>query len=334
MIVVTGGTGFLGAHLICKLMQSGVDVKALKRESSSTDRFEQIFRYYFPGMALNNASLQWVDCDVTDIIGLHDNIGEDDCVYHCAAEVHFRPGNEKQQFQVNVLGTANMVDVCLEKKVRKLVHVSSIGSLGDSVGGYPVDEDTVRKKSVKQSSYSKSKYLGELEVFRGIAEGLNAVIVNPSVIIGPGEAGNGFSTLIGMVQKGLRYYPQGANAWVDVRDVAEAMILLMQAEIEGERFIVSAENRSYQYILEQIAEILGVKPPVKKASYNLLKLAGLAGKIKETFTRKPNPLTPDLIRISSSVTAYNPSKLIGATGFRYIPVIQSLKETCSFNATR
>lgn len=333
MIVVTGGTGFLGAHLICKLLQSGMDVKALKRESSSTDRFEQIFKYYFPGNKQKKDYLQWGDCDVTDIVGLHHNIEEDDCVYHCAAEVHFKPGNDKQQFLVNVLGTANVVDVCLEKKARKLVHVSSIGSLGDSIGGHTVDEDTVRKKSVKQSSYSKSKYLGELEVFRGIAEGLNAVIVNPSVIIGPGEAGNGFSTLISMVRKGLGYYPQGANAWVDVRDVADAMILLMKAEIEGERFIISAENRSYQYILEQIAEILGVKPPIKKASYNLLKLAGFAGNIKEKFTRKPNPLTPDLIRISSSVSAYNPSKFVNATGFRYIPVIQSLKETCSFNAT-
>lgn len=330
MIIVTGGTGFLGSHLICKLLLRGSQVTALKRETSGLKHFQTVCDLYFHDQSFPGDRLHWMDADVTSLPDLTQVISAGDKVYHCAAEVDFHPADLKRQYRVNVNGTANIVDACLERKAQKLVHVSSIGALGDPFKGQGVDEETPRKHSVSQTPYSKTKYLGELEVFRGMAEGLSAVVVNPAVITGPGDTHSGMRTLISMISEGLEYYPAGTSAWVDVRDVADAMILLMESEFEGERYILSSGNYSYQEVMNLMAENLGAPKPGKRASKGMMRLVSVLLWIREKFSGRKNPLTTDLIRIASSVTLYDREKFIRATGFQFMDLNRSVKDSCDF----
>jgi len=232
MIVVTGGTGFLGAHLLGLLLKQGQPVKALRRATSVLTPCYAIIDLYVP-TSVRDQLLEWYECDLLDTHGLAEIIGSGDEVYHCAAEVGFDAGQQNQMNRVNVTGTANIVNICLEKGAKKLCHVSSIGALGDGPTGTLVNEDTPRGRHRKSAGYSYSKYLAELEVFRGIAEGLDAVILNPSVILGPGGEAQGIGKLVSMVKKGLRFYPVGSNAWVDVRDVAQCMLALRTSQASG-----------------------------------------------------------------------------------------------------
>ncbi len=330
MNVVTGGSGFLGGHLICQLLQGGASVRALKREHSDLRRFQRIFALYFPDRAPADFPLQWLTGDVLDPAACLELIGPGDQVYHCAASVHFKDGHDEHLSLVNIQGTANIVNACVEKKAAMLLFVSSVGAFADAVDGSLISEASADSASPHSSAYANSKRAAEREVRRGLAEGLPAVIVNPSVITGPGEAENGLAALVHIVRKGLKYYPCGANGWVDVRDVACAMQRLMSPEFTGERFIISAENRPYQYILEQIALQLGVAVPATSAGSRLMKAVQRLGAIRQALLRIPNPLSRDLVRISSSVSAYDTTKLVGATGFSFRPLSQSLKDMCDF----
>jgi dihydroflavonol-4-reductase len=329
MIVVTGGSGFLGAHLTGRLLSSGQQVLALHREGTSLDSCQKILDLYLSRDAQEKL-LSWKACDILDPIGLVEIINSGDVVYHCAAEVSFSAKKHPLMRNVNVRGTANVVNTCLENGIRKLCYVSSIGALGDVLPGSFVNEDTPRSLRIKHAGYGWTKYLGELEVFRGVAEGLNAVVVNPSVITGPGNSHQGIGKLIGMAKTGLDYYPPGANAFVDVRDVAEAMVQLMASDVCGERFIISAENLSYNVLLDYIAEALGVGAPQKLAGRNLLNLGRMYGSIREKFNGLPNPLSKDMVRISTAMSAYDNGKFKRATGFEYRSIRQSIKDSCLF----
>ncbi len=183
MIVVTGGTGLVGSHLLYELTSRGFQVKALKRESSNINQTLRIFEYYSENAPALFAKIEWVNGDILDRISLDENINEGDEVYHTAAFVSFVPSLKRKVFNNNIIGTENIVNVCLSKKARKLIHVSSVAALGSSIDKLPVTEDLIWSPSKKHSNYSISKFHSEMEVWRGIEEGLNAVILNPSIIL-------------------------------------------------------------------------------------------------------------------------------------------------------
>ncbi len=326
MIIVTGGTGFLGAHLLGLLVSQGSRVRAVRRSPASMEACLKILNLYVDDDTQKNL-IEWVDCDVLDATGILELVKEGDDVYHCAAVISFSKRQRNKMYKVNISGTANIVNACLEKKARKLCHVSSIGSLGDASEGIPVDEQTPRSAAVKHSGYGWTKYMGELEVFRGIAEGLNAVIVNPSVITGPCGSNQGIEPLVKLVQKGMKYFPNGSNAWIDARDVAAAMVYLMKSDITAERFIVSAENLSYQHIMTLIATALNVNVPTKRASHSLMNAARVVLQLKTVFTGKTNPLTKEMLRISTSVSSYDTTKFANLKAFTFIPIKQSIIDT-------
>ena len=229
MILVTGGTGLIGSHLLYRLLANGYKVKALCRKGSSKKDVKDLFDFYEASPLF--FKIEWVEGDVQDYYSILNALHHVTHVYHCAAMVSFRPSDRKMMYSVNVEGTANVVDACIEKKITKLCHVSSIATLGKSHNGSLIDEECYWQSDDNHSFYSQTKYKAEMEVWRGIKEGLKAVIVNPSVVIGPGNPNKSSGELLQKVSKGMRFYTSGSTGFVPVKDVVCSMICLMNSRI-------------------------------------------------------------------------------------------------------
>lgn len=315
MILVTGGTGFLGSTLIKKLVDKGIAVTATKRESS-----------IIPTDLRNTSLIQWIDADVTDYFTLADlfeNIKE---VYHCAAQISYQKGNATQMNNINIEGTKNIVNLCLEHNAR-LVHVSSIAALGTNKLNKPVSEKDKWEFDKKISNYSISKYKSELEVWRGVVEGLDAVIVNPSLIMGARAGKNGSGVVFDLVNKGLPIYTPGSIGIVDVEDVAEIMIILMnRTDIRSERFILNSENISNKSLLEKIAILLAKKAPSIEAKPFMLGIAWRLAKLQSIFTRKQPTLTKESSRAAAAKLQYSNAKVVDTINFTFKPLDTTLSE--------
>lgn len=328
MVFVTGGTGLLGATLIIDLLKKGETVIALKRTGTPVSKFEAFGNFYpFPPELTNN--LSWVDGSVTDYDFLTSAIPENCCVYHCAAEVSFNPADKDRLYVSNVEGTANVVNACIDKNVKKLCHVSSIGALGGKINGKSINEETPWS-AIGKSDYSTTKYFSEMEVWRGIAEGLSAVIVNPAVILGPGNWDRGSPSLFKLAAKGQPFYTLGSTGYVDVRDVSKAMILLMDSDIDSERFILCSGSLSYKSFFTKIAESLHVNPPKIYANYLLTSVAWRLYWIVSKFSGKKPQMTRQTHRVSHIKDSFNGSKITERLPFSYIP----LDETINFIASK
>jgi len=327
-ILVTGGTGLVGSHLLFNLVSGGSKVRALKRESSNLELVKKVFSYYSDEADVPLSLIEWVDGDVTDIYSLYDAMENIEQVYHTAAMVSFNPSDRKIMTKINVEGTANVVNAGLNKKIKKLCHVSSIATLGRTDNEELINEETHWKNSKNNSLYSVSKYGAEREVWRGIIEGLPAVIVNPSVIIGPGNWNKGSSRLFKQVWDGLKYFTEGVNGYVDVRDVAKSMILLMESDITNSRFIVSSENIDYLKLFSLIADGLVKNKPSVKANSILSRLIWRMEKLRSSFTGKNPLITKETARTAFQKYYYSNEKIKKMLGFEFIPMGVSIKETC------
>ncbi len=325
MILVTGGTGFVGSHLIYRLVANGNKVRAIKRENSSLDLVNRVFSRNHTENLLTN--IEWIKADVLDLFSLLDAFEGVSHVYHAAATVSFEPAEKELMMRINKEGTANVVNAALEKKISKLCFVSSIAALGRASDNKLINEDTHFSSSVKPSVYSISKFEAEREVWRGIHEGLNAVIVNPSIILGAGDWNSGSTQLFKTVYNGLKFYTSGSNGFVDVNDVVVAMIKLMESDVSGEQFIVSAENISYRQLFNMIAEALKVPAPKYLAGKVLSNIYWRALKVHSAITRKQPLVTKESARTAQQLYLYDNSKLLKTIEFKYIPVNQTINET-------
>jgi nucleoside-diphosphate-sugar epimerase len=327
MILVTGGTGFLGAHLLYRLVSEGAEVKALKRPESSTALTEKIFSYYtqYPSDLLKK--ITWIEGDLLDVFSLLEAFEGVDQLYHTAAMVSLDSGDGLDLLHTNVEGTANVVNAALEKNVGKLCNVSSIGALGYEADHEVIDEETPWDPSKNKSLYSKSKYEAEREVWRGMAEGLNAVIVNPSVILGPGNWHHGSPKIFTTVFKGLKFYPQGTNGFVDVQDVVTAMKKLMNSDVSGDRFVVNSENIPYRLLFEWMADALHVTAPTYKAGKFLGETGWRFSKMLSLLNGRPQTITKSAIRSSNRYYIYSNSKLLHTTGMHFKTVKESVDNT-------
>lgn len=214
MIFLTGGTGLVGAHILLKLTENGQKVKALKRQKSSLAVVENIFSHYKKRNLLN--SIEWIDGDLMDIFSLKEGMKDCNMVIHCAAIVSFNPKHFDQMMKQNVEGTANIVNVCLSQNIQKLGYVSSIATLGSAEENKTRTEEDYWREGKVNTQYAISKYLSEQEVWRGVEEGLDSIIVNPSVILGPGDWTKGSSQMFEKVWSGLKFYSTGSTGYVDV----------------------------------------------------------------------------------------------------------------------
>ncbi|MEI6886332.1 MAG: NAD-dependent epimerase/dehydratase family protein [Bacteroidota bacterium] len=328
MILVTGGTGLLGSHLLFDLASSGKQVRALKRKSSNIEMVRKIFSYYSADVDKLFACIQWVDGDIMDFASVDDALEGIEYVYHAGAVVSFYPKDHKEMLRTNIEGTANLVNLCIARKIRKFCYVSSVAVLGRAVNTCISDETTWWQPSKKNSVYGQSKFGAEREIWRGMEEGLNAYIVNPSVILGPGFWDGGNSGLFSLVWKGLKYYTRGINGYIDVHDLSRAMRMLMESDISGERFIVSSENCSYQQVFEYMAKYLGKPAPKINVHPALTDIAWRVEAVRSFIMRTKPEVTKEMATTTAQIYTYSNEKIKKAIGFEFKPVEQSIKETC------
>ncbi|MBS0025921.1 NAD-dependent epimerase/dehydratase family protein [Chitinophaga sp. 22321] len=314
MILVTGGTGFLGSHLIRALVAAGKPVRALYRQQPSP-RLQDI-----------SDKIEWVPGDIMDIFSLEDALVGVTQVYHCAAIVSFQAEDRNRLLKINVEGTANVVNMSLDAGVKKLLYVSSVAAIGRARENAAVNEECEWEDSKNNSRYSVSKFQSEMEVWRGIAEGLDAVIVNPSIILGAGFWDDGSGALLKNAWKEFPYYTQGVNGFVDVEDVVLAMIQLMDSDINAERFILSADNWDYQRLFTTMATALSKKPPHIAAKPWMAEVVWRLEKVKGMITGKRPLVTKETARTAQMKVYYENRKLLTALPqFQFRPLEQTIQ---------
>lgn len=310
MILVTGGSGFLGLQLLQLLVLREQPIKAVY--NSTLPQFQ-------------HPLIEWVQADLLDIYAvaaLFDGVTH---VYNCAAMVSFDSQQKELLIQNNIHCTQHIVNEALERGIEKMVHVSSIASLGRAEVNKSIDEDTFWKESKENSTYAQSKFHAEMEVWRGIAEGLCAVIVNPGIILGEGDYSKGSAQLMTNVAKEFPYYTQGVNGYIDVIDVAKAMILLMDSAVEEERFILSEGNYSYQELFTMMANALDVKPPTKHATPFMTEIVWRMDYLKSKLSGKHALITKETARTARTKCYYNNEKFLNAfPEFTYTPIQQTI----------
>ncbi len=316
MILVTGSAGLLGKELLSQLLAQGKQVRALYNKTPLPD--------------IHNDQLEQIQCNILDVIGLEEAMQGIDQVYHCAAIVTFNPKRKRELYQVNIEGTANVVNVALDAGVKKMVHVSSVAALGRIRENEPINETMNWTEETSNSRYGQSKYLAELEVWRGIGEGLNAVMVNPVMILGAGDWEGGSSRIFKSVYEEFPWYTEGMTGFVDVRDVAKAMIQLMESDISAQRFIISAEDRSFRDMFDLIAKTFGKRPPHKKVTPMLAKLVWRLEKWKSRFNGKEPLITKETAATAMAKVHFDNSKLKKfLPGFSYRPIEETITDTCA-----
>ena len=331
MIFITGGTGMLGAHLLFDLTNSGSRVRALRRKNSDLEQVRKIFSWYSDDADRLFGQIEWVEGDVLDKPGMLEALVGVDTIIHAAAKVSFDPRDHATMLHENEKGTANLVDLALELNIPRFCQVSSVAALGDYQPGVPVDETFSWKNDRQRSAYSESKFLSEMEVWRGIQEGLSAVIVNPSIILGPGNWNNSSPRLFKTIGQGLKFYTSGITGYVDVRDVSLAILLLLKSEdwetIKNQRYILSAENHSYQEIFNRIAVALKRPKPSIRASRLMLNLGWRVSRMISLLTGGQPTLTKETARSSIKVSEFNGSKITRVIDFVYTPIAASIHDT-------
>jgi len=316
MILVTGATGLVGSHLLQQLIQAGQSVKALYRNTIP--------------VITNTTGVEWVKGDILDVVALEESMDQVDQVYHCAAVVSFNPAKKAAMQHTNIEGTANVVNACINKGVKRLLFVSSVAALGRIREDKPINETMNWTPETSNSEYGKTKYLSEMEVWRGMSEGLSVVVVNPVIILGNGDWDGGSSGIFKSAYNEFPWYTEGMSGFVDVKDVVQAMVLLMNSSINGERFILSGHNALYKDIFGLIAAAFHKKPPHKKVTPLLAAIVWRLEAIKAFFSGKDPLLTKETAKTAAAKVSFNNSKLLEAfPDFRYTPLSETIPRICA-----
>ena len=318
MILVTGATGFLGSELAKQLVESGKAIRCTKRTTS-----------VIPQLLISYTNqIEWVDADLMDVFALEEALTGITGVYHCAAFVSLKQADKAPMIHTNVIGTANVVNLCTELRIR-LVHVSSIAAVGQAKPGELINEEHHLDSTDENDGYALSKLESEMEVWRGVAEGLDAVIVNPSLIIGANAGTAGSGQLFETVRRGLKFYTNGSAGFVDVEDVAKCMISLMESGISGERYIISAENRDYHTLTAEIATGFGKKAPAKLAKPWMMELAWRGAAVLAALTGNTPKLDKIAAKSASLTRNFDNTKIKVATAIEFKPISKSIEEICN-----
>jgi len=319
-VLVTGGTGFLGAYIIQELITKGWRVRAIRRGTAQPA--------FIP--AATWEKVEWVNGDVLDVVGLAEAMEGMDAVVHSAAKLSFFKADRREMYQTNIEGTANVVNLALEQNIRRMVHVSSVAALGRTGNGENVTEKKTWEESKWNTRYATSKFHGEIEVWRGIGEGLPAVIVNPSTILGFGDWDHSSCTLFRSAWQEFPWYTEGVNGFVDVRDAARAIVALLESDLVGERYILNGDNWSFRLLFETMAAEFGKKPPSREATPLLASIAWRRARIKSLFSGKPSILTRESARVAQSMTYFDNRKLLAALpDFQFTPLEKTIRLACT-----
>lgn len=324
MILVTGGTGLVGAHLLYKLVLENKKVRAIYRTERKIENTRKVFSTYTKNYNTLFNSIEWVQADLIDVPALIEAFNDITYVYHCAAFVSFEPDKYQLLRKTNIEGTANIVNLCISNTIEKLCYVSSIATLGSTLNNKTINEETIWNPEEDNSFYSITKYGAEMEVWRGTQEGLNAVIVNPGVILGAGIWHYGSGSLFKKASKGFKYYTSGTVGIVSVDDVTSIMIKLMDSTIINERFVLVAENWTYKKLIQSLAESVNKNPPKKLASSTLLNIAWKLDWLKHKITGKRRELTKHIAKSLNSETHYSSDKIKTALDYEFKAVNETI----------
>jgi nucleoside-diphosphate-sugar epimerase len=337
MVLITGGTGLLGSHLLLELVREQQEVLALKRPTSNLTEVRRVFAYYVGDKdELDKlwGRIRWLDVDLMNQVDLEEVLhgvqqGKEqpvEQVYHCAGMVSFQPRDRQKMIRFNRDSTACLVNACLATGVKKLVHVSSTSAIGKPPEGASATESMIWSHSKSGTGYAESKFLSEMEVWRGIEEGLNAVIVNPSIILGSGFWKRGSSSMFDRVAGGLKYAAPGITGYVGVADVVASMIGLMNSDISGERFIISEGDYSYKEVFEKICSALGNSRELKTVTptlmWNLVRLDAFAS----IFRGGRRQITSEHVRAAFGEVHFSSDKIKDALGLEFTPLDQVITE--------
>jgi nucleoside-diphosphate-sugar epimerase len=327
MILVTGGTGLLGSHLLVELTKSNDRIRAIYRNEERIKSVEKLFYYYLGDNYLDFwKKIVWVSADILDVESLKLAFEGIDTVYHSAGFVSFASRDFRMCIKINREGTANVVNACLNFKVKKLGYVSSTAAIGGNEGALITEKDKWENGPLT-SGYSVSKYSAEKEVWRGIEEGLKAVIINPCVILGPGNWDETSLTIFKNVSKGMKYYPTGSNATVDARDVASCLVKLVNGSFSNDRFLCIGTNQSIQQLISEIALQAKAKVPSTPISKKWLVFIS---RISSPFYRligKKSPLSKDTINSAYKSLKYDNSKIIQAITHDFYSLQETVRNT-------
>ena len=327
MILVTGGTGLVGAHLLYKLSLTEPKIRAIYRSEKKIDKARHVFSYFTKDVDTLFNKIEWVEGDILNVPKLEEAFQGITKVYHSAALVSFDPNDYYKLRKTNIEGTANIVNLCLANQIEKLCYVSSVAVLGKE-GNDIITERTDWNPNADNSVYSITKYGAEMEVWRGTQEGLNAVIVNPGIILGGGFWKLGSGALFRKIYQGMKYYTTGLLGYVDVNDVVNGMILLMNSDISNERFIMVADNWSFKDFSVMVADKLNVIPPKKEAKLWQLQVAWRLDWLNYFFKRKYRKFTKQMASSVQNNCVFNSDKLKNELKFNFTPVEKSITETC------
>lgn len=316
MILVTGATGLVGSHLLVQLLQENDEVKALFRSEKQLEKVKNVFAFKNQLGLFDN--IHWVKGDITDIPSLEIAFENVTHVYHCAALISFDPNDEDALRKINIEGTANVVNCCIDFNIKKLCHVSSIAALGDTKEHENIiTEDTEWNPEELHSDYAITKYGAEMEVWRGFQEGLDVVIVNPSVIFGYGFPNQGSDVIIQSVKKGLSFYTKGTIGIISVEDVTNCMVQLMKSTISGERYILVGENINIKDFIYYLASQFKIKPPGFYASKRITNLGWRLDWLLAKITNRKRKLTKITSKASHSIDQYDTTKVVAALGYTF-----------------
>jgi nucleoside-diphosphate-sugar epimerase len=317
MIFITGCNGLVGSFVARKLIQEGYQVRALKRTSSDLTLVQDIA-----------GQIEWIEGDILDLASLAKAIPGATQVIHSAAVISFNPADRARMHKINVEGTANIVNVCLANGVSKLCYVSSVAALGRKKNDHLISEEAKWEHSPYNSYYAQTKYLAELEVWRGMAEGLPAVIVNPSIILGPGNWELGSTKLFKYVWDGHAFYTEGSVNYVDVRDVAQIIFQLIRSEITLERFILNGGTIKIKELFEQIAARFGKKPPYLQVTSLVASVAWRIEYIRSLITGKEPLITRETAQAAQKNYIYMNEKVKQTLHYSFYPIEETIAWTC------
>jgi len=318
-VLITGGTGFIGSYIIKNLVEKGHLVRAIRRSKN--------LPFYIPAEIFNK--VEWVEGDVMDIVSLHNAMQGIDSVVHSAALVSFAKKQRSEMYRVNVEGTANVVNAAIENNLKRFLHISSVAALGRTTKAETVTEQKKWEPNKNNTHYAISKHHSELHVWRGFAEGLEGVVINPSTVLGYGNWHQSSCAIFKNGYKQFPWYTQGVNGFVGVEDVAEAAVQLLFSEITQQKFIVNAENWSFQHLFNTIAEGFAKKGPHRLATKTMGEIAWRIEKLKEIVTGKKALLTRETAKVAHSKTSFDNSVLIKTLpNFQFTPLEKVIKNSC------
>ena len=328
MILVTGGTGLVGSHLLYHLLLKNDSVKAIHQQTSDLLAVKKVFRYYTTDVEVLYNKIVWVEANLNNIPELEIAFKDITYVYHCAAFVSFDTKDYKKMRRINIAGTTNIVNQCILNSVKKLCFVSSVATLEKDIKKDVIDESENWDNTKDKSGYAITKYGAEKEVWRASQEGIDMIIVNPGVILGSGFWNKGSSALFSKIKNGFPFYTEGVTGFVDVIDVVQIMQKLMLSEVKNERFILVSENISFKDLFFQIADALDVKRPKMKVSKIWSEIIWRLDKVKSTILRSPALITKYSSRSSQSKNIYSSNKIKSVMDIQFNKIDQTILRVC------